>query len=298
LIDIEKTPNNLADIIESEIEKHVPLLINEIYYDWQIIEELPGKQRVLIGAAPKSIVNQYTDILDLAKLSVEALEIEPMSICRSLLREEASNYSNQFKKNYAIIDFGAARTSMIIYSRNTILFTVSMPISGDKMTFDISKALKIAKDKAEKAKIVCGLDKSRAKGIVYKVLTKTISDLNSKINNTVEFYKNNFSDRGAIEIILLCGGGANIKGIDELITKAVDLPVKRGDSLINIGVAKDKFLKLPTKAYNLNNVLAKKDKEDSPKKKSESIKKTLITQDTNLTYATAFGLALRNIFID
>ena len=75
LIEIQKSPNSLADIVGSEIEKHVPVLLNEIYYDWQIIEEQADKYLVLIGAAPKDIVNQYTQMLYEAKLSHLALEI-------------------------------------------------------------------------------------------------------------------------------------------------------------------------------------------------------------------------------
>ncbi|MDD5032474.1 MAG: pilus assembly protein PilM, partial [Patescibacteria group bacterium] len=118
LIEIEKTPNNLADIIEAEIERYVPMLIDEIYYDWQVIGERDNVQLVLIGAAPKKIVNQYTYLLDKAKLSVEALEIEPISLCRSLLAEESPNFKGGFNKNYAIVDIGATRTSLVVYAKN------------------------------------------------------------------------------------------------------------------------------------------------------------------------------------
>ncbi|MFH1822559.1 MAG: pilus assembly protein PilM, partial [Patescibacteria group bacterium] len=123
LIKIDKTPNSIADIIETEIGKHVPMLVDDIFYDWQVIEEKNDSQLILIGAAPKNIINQYTNLFDQANLSIEALEIEPAAICRSLLKEESINYKGPFEKNYAIIDIGATRTSLTLYSKNTILFT-------------------------------------------------------------------------------------------------------------------------------------------------------------------------------
>lgn len=291
LIEIEKTPNDLADIIETEIEKYVPLLIDEIYYDWQIIGEREGVQLVLIGAAPKKIVNQYTDLLDKAKLSVEALEIEPISLCRSLLAEESPNFKGEGNKNYAIIDIGATRTSLVVYARNAILFTVSIPISGDRITENIAASLEIEKDQAEKAKIICGLNEDKAGGIINKVLAGTINDLNERINEVLEFYGNHFPQYGPINQILLCGGGANIKGIDKIISKFSSLNVTRGDALINLGEAKEKFLKLLSETYSLDVNLP-----DSGKTKKKG--NLSITQDLSLTFTTAVGLALRAIFID
>jgi len=290
LIEIEKNPNELADVIETEIEKHVPLLLDEIFYDWQVIGDKGDKQLVLIGAAPKKIINQYTNLLDEAGLSVEALEIEPMALCRSLLEEETPGFKGASDRNCAIIDIGATRTSLVIYSKNTILFNVSVPISGEKITEDIASSLDIEKGQAEKAKIICGLDEGKAQGVIKKVLSDTINDLNNRVKEAIEFYNNHFSDRGSLNQILICGGGANIKGIDKIIKQAVSLEASRGDALINLGEAKEKFSKLLSETHNLEISFFKN-------KKSSKNRSLSITQDSSLTFATAIGLALRGIFI-
>ena len=216
LIKVSKTANNLNDTIETEIQKHVPMLIDEIYYDWQIIENKGSDQLILIGASPKKIVNQYTDLLDKAQLSVEALEIESTAISRSVLEEE----SPKIKPNgnhYAIIDMGAKRTSLVVYAKNTILFTASVPISGEKITSEISTSLEISKEQAEKAKIICGLNDEKTEKIISKILDNTIKDLNDRIKEVLEFSNNHFSQFGPVNKILLGGGGANIKGIADVI---------------------------------------------------------------------------------
>jgi len=63
LIEVSKTPNPISETIEHEIEKHIPVPINEIFYDWQIIDERANKQRILIGVAPQNIVNQYISLI-------------------------------------------------------------------------------------------------------------------------------------------------------------------------------------------------------------------------------------------
>lgn len=291
LIEIEKTPNNLADIIETEIEKHVPMVAEEMYYDWQVIEDRGDVQLVLVGAAPKKIVNQYTELLDKARLSVEALEIEPIALCRSLLQEESPSFKGVSDKNHVIIDIGATRTSLVVYAKNTILFTVSIPISGDKITENIAASLEINKEQAEKAKIICGLKEDEAGGIISKVLAGTINDLNDKISEVIEFHNNHFSQHGDISRITICGGGANIKGIDKIISKTTSIETVRGDALVNLGEAKEKFLKLLSETYSLDSDFSKNGKNGEKNNLS-------VSQDSSLTFATAIGLALRGVFID
>jgi len=291
LIEVEKTPNPLSEIISNEIEKNIPIPINEMYYDWQIIKSMDDKQLVLVGAAPQNTVNQYTDLLKEAKYSIVAMEIEPVSICRSLLTEEAFKARGKSEKNYGIIDIGAKRTSMIIYSKNTILFTASMPISGEEATNRIAETLKIKSIQAEKAKIICGFDEKKAEGIIKNILADTTQELIKKIHEAIEFYNAHFSARGPINEILLCGGGANIKNLDEIISKEFSIPVKRGNALINLSESSEKFSNILKEKHSLEIDLNKKNN----KKQNKILS---ITQDASLTFSTAIGLALRGIFIE
>jgi len=303
LIEVAKSPNPIPEIIGSEIEKHFPLLINEIYYDWQLIKNLPEKYIILIGAASKNIINQYSEMLDMAKLSPIALEIESISICRSLLKEESPRFSitsslltrkklSDEKKNinYAIIDIGANHTSMIFYSTNTVLFTVSMPISGEQINNEIAETLKINLEQAEKAKIICGFDDDKAQGIVKNILNNMIEGLIKKINEAIEFFNSHFSELGPLDHILICGGGSNIKNIDKIISQAISIGVSQADALINLHETREKFSKILNEKHNFDLNLIKKGGGNN--------KVLSIQQDTSLTFATAIGLALRGIFID
>src|SRR3989339_693386 len=186
---INKNPNNINDIIQTEIEKNIPISVDDMYYDWQIINKLENQDLVLIGAAPKNIVNSHIDLLKSAGLSISALEVESMAICRSLLTEEGFKTSEESKNNYCIIDIGAKRSSLIIYSKDTIVLSVSIPISGDEATEKIAETLEIKKDQAEKAKIICGLDKTKAQGVVNKILSGMINDLTHLNPESVEIFK-------------------------------------------------------------------------------------------------------------
>ncbi len=292
LIKIEKSPNQISEIIESEIEKHIPYAINEVYFDWQSIHEGDNDSLVLIGATPKEIVNQYTNLLDRAKLSIQALEIEPVSICRCLLAEERPDYQSQEQGNYALIDIGANRTSMVVYSRNTVVFTVSMPISGEKITQNIAKELDMDIDQAEKAKIICGLDKTKAQGVINKVLSDNIDELKKKIEDSMDFYDNYYGDRGPLNKIILCGGGANLKGLSDIIKEATSTEVLTGDVFVNLGERNEEVINALTETHSFKNKL------DNKKTKDIVLDNKIHHQDMSFSFVTAIGLALRGIFIN
>lgn len=243
-----KTPedqNSYQQLINDEVVNHIPMDLEEIYLDWQIIEKKNDATKILIGAATKNTVNSYFSVLEKSGLSPYVLEIEAAAIIRSLVAKDDT-------KPKIIIDFGAARSSLIIYDHETIQFTVSLPISGNNITETIAKTLNLDNAKAEEAKIVCGLDPARCEGALLKILLKPIDDIGKHIKKSLVFYKSNFADASAIEEIILCGGGSNFIGIDKVLSEKTGLPVKIGDPLLKlkngrrISIAKDKKLSYTT----------------------------------------------------
>jgi len=289
LLKINKSSNKLEDILENEIEKYFPFQLNDIYYDWQKIDETSNIINVLVGASEKNTVNHYTDILNAAKLSISALEIESTAICRALLLEEAPKSTLKQFKNYAIIDIGASRTNMIIYSKNTIALSISIPISGNDITIQIANILEINREQAEKAKIICGLDESIAKGIIKKILSETLNKLIDRIKSGVDFFHANFKERGPISEIILSGGGANIKDLNKIISDSLAINTNIGNVFTHFNkVFSEKFTKNLIETHNLT-IDSIKDAQNV----NMSIK-----QNSSTGYATAIGLSLRELFIN
>lgn len=227
----KKEDDIFSELVEQEIVNHIPLNLDEIYIDWQVLKRTPGATKLLIGAVPKGISDIYYSVLEKSGLKPHVLEIEAAPIIRSLLVEGD-------EKSKMIIDFGAIRTGLIIYNQKTVNFTVSLPISGQKITETIASTLKMDMAKAEEAKIVCGLDKEKCEGALLKVLMDPINKMASHIKRAQSFYQTKYPKGDKISEIILCGGGANFINIDNVLKEKVGLPVKVGDPLINIAKAK------------------------------------------------------------
>ncbi len=283
LIKISREKKLTEEQIGAEIKKYIPMSPDETYYDWQVISRNQEEKTVLVGVSPKIFVDQYIEAMEKAKLSLIAAEIESVAIARALLKEESSS-SIESPKNYGIIDIGANRSSMFVYSKNTILFNISIPISGEKITDKIAKELNITRKKAELAKIILGVDKNKCEGIVETKISESIKKMLLRINDVIDFNNENFSNYGNIDNIIICGGGANINSLDKEIEKFSGIKACVGNPFTNIDIISAVALKKMFDEYKLTKGQLSNEKEFS------------ILQNDSLTYCTAIGLALREIF--
>jgi type IV pilus assembly protein PilM len=286
---IEKSANQLIDMIISEIESTIPYGLDEIYYDWQIIDQDQTSYRILFAAAPKKIVDSYISVFNQAGLSIIALETESMGFCRCVLKESKGSEDDE-KKTYAILDIGAKRTTIAICSEKSIAMTVGIDASGESATKIIAETLQINPTQAEKAKIICGLDKTKAEGIIGDILESITKETTNRIKQAMLYYEDNNPESGPIKELIISGGGSNIKDLDKIIAEKLAISVKPADVFINIDETINKFYENFTETHNINmDILHNK----KSKKPSDS-KNTITTkQNSSLAFATAIGLALR-----
>ena len=269
---------DLKSAVIYEAENYIPLPIEEVYLDSQIVPPVYDHLDhfdILIAALPKKTVDPYLSCLKKAGLSPLAFEIESQAIARALIKDEVSPFP------ILLIDLGQTRTSFIIFSGHSLRFTSSIPVSARSFTEIISKVLKVNLAEAEKLKIKYGLEEKielkikdkktevkKERGEVFEALVPVLVDLIQQIKRYLEYYRTHAShehlppDGKGVAKILLCGGGANLKGLPELLSLELKIPTELGDPWINIPERK-KLEKLPF--------------------------------EKSLGYATAIGLALRGL---
>jgi len=230
---------DLKSAVIFEAENYIPLPIEDVYLDSQIV--LPVKNHldhydILIAALPKRTVDPYLSSLKKAGLKPLALEIESLAVARALIKDEVT------VSPVLLIDLGATRTSFIIFSGHALRFTSSIPVSSQKFTEAIARVMKIDLAAAEKMKAKYGLETKTSKegGQVFDALIPPLTDLIEQIRKYLDYYQTHTShehllpDGKKVSKILLCGGGANLIGLNDFLSRELDLPVELGNPWINI----------------------------------------------------------------
>ncbi len=259
IINIPKMEEKEAqEAVKWEIEASIPLSVDQVYFDWQFLDIVDGKQNVLTVAVAKEIIDSLVEVMREAGLDIYGLEVESVASVRSLVPQNASK-----GEIYLVVDLGADRTSFFIAEGNVPYFTSSIPFSSESLSDAISKSLGVSGDKAEQMKIIQGIEYSLESTSLFEIAKPLLENLSSEIEKSMDFYHEISKGSGEVKKIVICGGGASLKGIVPYLTTKLSKEVTVGDPWVNL---------------NLGNKLP------------------IINRETSMRYSTAVGLALKKIY--
>jgi type IV pilus assembly protein PilM len=255
--------SEMAEAVKWEMEANIPLPLEQVYYDWQVIPSSllseKGKVNLLVVAIAKSTVDQVIDVLESAGLDPVGLEIESIAQARSLLEESDEQIT------ILIIDIGDRRTSFTVTKGGLPCFTSSIPLCGQALTEVISKGMGVSFDEAEKIKVEYGIGSDFKNDSIFKLEQPVLENLAQEIERSIDFYLTGLKYSKSIDKIILCGGGANTKGILPYLSKKLGREIEMGNPWTNMKLGK----KLPT-----------------------------IDRSRSVQYSTAIGLALKGIYYE
>lgn len=233
---------DLRSSVVFEAENYIPLPIEKVCLDSEIIEnqKTPADHLdILLLAVPKAVVDSYADAIKAAGLKPLAFEPESQAVIRSVLANKPISGS------IMIMHIGDSRANLIIYAANSPRFTFSIPVSNRYFLDTIAKFMKVSLESAENLKITYGIstqdfkqpagstdkkDNGQGKKI-FEVLVPGLVDFMQQAGRCLEYYRNHASHEhglggeGRIGKIILCGSGANLKGLDDFISLKLNMPV-------------------------------------------------------------------------
>ena len=199
--------DELKAAVVFEIENYIPLPVDQVYLDFQIIDPVAGHLDhldVFIIAVEKNIIDPYVSCFKKAGLIPLAFEVETQSIARALIKSETS------LAPLVLIDFREDSAAFIVFSDRSIRFTSSIPVSSRQI----------------------------AEAILTKVAEPVLEELVINIKKYLDFYSEHHShehllENKGIEKIILSGECVNLKGIDSFLLQKLNIPAEFGNPWIN-----------------------------------------------------------------
>jgi type IV pilus assembly protein PilM len=256
--------SEISGALPWELEQNIPVPIDQVYLDWQIVNEGKEKLEILVSAAPRDYIDNLVETFQYTGYNPVAFELESQATARALVGAEDR------KRTVLILDIATLQTSFIIVRNGTLDYTSSVPIGGKAFTESISRNLGITNEEAEKLKRNFGLTGEYKGGNIKGAILPILDNIVGEVRNIARFHEEHSNPPGRVDKIFLCGGSSKLSGIADYISARLNLgadrplgEVKLGNPWINILNSQDKNITVP---------------------KQES-----------LEYATATGLALRGV---
>ena len=232
--------DNIEQLVTFEAQQHVPFPLNEVVWDYELIEGAAEREAVIVAIKGDSLDEINSAVNDCGLITCE-VDVAPMAVYNAF--RSTYGYSEE---PILLIDIGA-KTSNLLYIEGKRFFTRSVAIGGVAVTAAIAKEYNVSFNEAEYQKITNGLvalggghteqmDESVA--ALAMVIRNALSRLPAEIARTTNYYRSQHGG-SAPRRILLAGGGANLPYTLEFFQEKLNLPVEYFNPVCNLAIGKN-----------------------------------------------------------
>jgi type IV pilus assembly protein PilM len=233
--------SQVEQIVGFEAAQNVPYPIDQVVWDWQLLDEGKGGQMEVILAAIKSdLLDEINSAVQDAKFVTGVVEIAPMALYNAL----RYNYADA-EGCTLLVDIGS-RTTNLLFCEPGKIFPRRLNIGGSTITTALSKDLQTSYSEADQRKVDDGfvsLGGSYAEpddvdvARISKIIRNQMTRLHQEIARSITFYR---SEHGgtAPSRVLLAGGTASLAYMREFFQeKFSGMEVDYFNPLRNVSVA-------------------------------------------------------------
>src|SRR5882762_2375731 len=197
------TQEELEESIQWEAEQYIPFDVKDVNIDVQIltppdVDTGTGQMDVLLVAAKKDMINDYTSVVSEAGLTP------------------------------VLVNVGASVCNINVLANGLTTFTRDVTMGGNQFTEEIQKQLNVSYDEAEKLKV--GGDAAQDSDSVVpqeveRVIQGVADQMAGEIQRSLDFYTATAAD-SHIARLYLSGGTAKIPALFKVIEQRVGVPVE------------------------------------------------------------------------
>jgi len=230
----------LDESIQWEAEQYIPFDVKDVNIDTQILTpegDAAGQMDVLLVAAKKDMINDYTSVCAEAGLVATVVDVDAFAVQNAY----EANYEVDPSQTVVLINVGAAVSNINIIARAVTTFTRDITMGGNAFTEEIQKQLNISYDEAEALK-VGGQGESDAvvPQEVERVIQGVADQMGGEIQRSLDFYSSTAAD-SRIARVYLSGGTARIPALFKVIEGRAGVPVEILNPFKNVEIDNRKF---------------------------------------------------------
>jgi type IV pilus assembly protein PilM len=213
---------DLDEAVRLETEQYVPVPLDELYVDYEVINKTEKELEIIAVAIPRKIVDSYVRLTKLLGLEIVAVETTIAAASRLFKQAEQSDVPT------VLIDLGSLSSDITIYDKGLIV-TGTAAGGGDSFTHAIADELKVTHEEAHVIKTKYGLGLSKKQKEINSSLAPILDQMLKEIRRMIRYYEERSGTERKIGQVVTMGGGANMPGLSEHMTNLLRLPVRMCD---------------------------------------------------------------------
>jgi len=237
--------SEILQALKWEMRNSISFPIETAVMDYQILQEIGEggvkKLKVAVACCPHETVDRYLDLLKLAGIGPSLFTQHGFA-----LKNVINNLCSKENKTVAILDIGYNFSELVIFQDRELVFSRKLPVAGQDFTLEMTQALasehgktELTLEEAESIKKKYGILSSDDSKILEDRITgaqliaflrPNLEKLATEIERSFAYYRE--KEQGApVELLLLLGGGSNLKNLTKNLSESLRIPVQLGNPL-------------------------------------------------------------------
>ena len=223
-------PPELARMARFEAESQIPLLLNEIVWDFAVEGDVTPDQmcHVIIAGARRKLVEETIATMEAARIEPFAITVSSLAGAKSVSASEPSH------EPVLVIDIGAEWTDLSIMDGGRLVACRSIEIGGSSLTDAFALDFGVGAEEAERLKSTRGIGlepASSAEGASdISAVEKWIENMALEIRRSaISLIADGADPLRRPQRAVLIGGSAGVPGLCETLAGRTGLQVEIGD---------------------------------------------------------------------
>ncbi|MFP6857168.1 MAG: type IV pilus assembly protein PilM, partial [Roseibacillus sp.] len=232
--------DNIDELVKFEAQQHVPFPIDEVVWDWQLLDSSGPEKEVALVAIKGEALTEINETVSEAGLGTKEVDAAPMALYNAF----RYNYPD-VQESVLLMDIGAKATNLV-YIEGNRLFTRSIAVGAASITTAIAKEYNVSFAEAETQKVTNGvvslggshtdqLDEASAQ--LATVIRNALNRLPAEVARTNNYYRSQHEGNAPTKIYL-AGGGANLPYLPEFLEEKLRIPIELFNPLKKVSVSK------------------------------------------------------------
>jgi type IV pilus assembly protein PilM len=233
--------SQIEQIVGFEAQQNVPYPIDQVVWDWQVLDQgSAGQVEVILAAIKSDLLDEINASVQGAGLTPQIIEIAPLALYNSL----RYNYADATGCT-VLVDIGS-RTTNLLFCESGKIFPRRLNIGGSTITTAIAKDFGISFAEADLRKVKDGFvslggnyaepdDVEIAR--ISKIIRNQMTRLHQEIARSITFYRSEHGGAQPVRV-LLAGGTASLPYVREFFQeKFPSMEVEYFNPLRNVTIA-------------------------------------------------------------
>jgi len=212
---------SLTEAVHLEAEQYIPVAPENLYIDYDVVYRDDQNIEILVVATPKKIVDSYMEFLE--SMGLEPVTLEPTTNATARIFGIADPAHDQ---PTVLIDFGAEATDIAVYDK-TLIVNATVQGGSNTMINLIAQHLNISREEAFRVKNEEGLKLSGHLRDIGQAVKPMLDNLIHEIQKIMRYYNERLvTNERKISQAVTTGGGANMPGLSDYLSKNLGVPVR------------------------------------------------------------------------